>query len=587
MTIAEDIDDYQHKLDMLLLGEKSTLSYKDTVLPLAQELKNKLDMLEILNYPKVQIVESSINIYVEALVLKLLDVIDEMEEEYKHVDVKQLDSSSDRKDSHKAKSSHTRESSRSIDKSKPKSKTSRSKSPGSRSSSTKTSSRTKSPSKSKRSKSVKRLTDDEHIDVEQLDVDTHVDSSVDTSNAHIYADHTTNTSDEHMYVDSVVNIYVDTHVGQHMQAMNALTPQANNIIRFSSLPDHKPQITTKLPIYFLTWILVKHPYLLCLIQFGISYNNWLQMRKDILHELNIIFGDDSILPEVLKVRDMLSTELPKSWTEYVKKFSAIQCSNFLVSFNWREDLISIDYAELNKKLSELSHGNDYSILLINVAYKIENTNSIVMYHNIPKLKDKLLNINTIGEFKAYDVAKNVKKQLQPFTCVSSKLKEISLDKMLNCNFIVMCYNNDVDISKCKFTVALDCEHGYVNKSKVYEFLNGTVHRIFSKDEIDYYLETNFYRNIADKPENVDDLRMKYFEFTKLVQEVFSYSTRRNFAINILKHPKIKNIFDPKEMPFFSVYVGSVASMLMYDLPTVTKHCTDYIFPDLPSNIHKF
>ena len=81
--------------------------------------------------------------------------------------------------------------------------------------------------------------------------------------------------------------------------------------------------------------------------------------------------------------------------------------------------------------------------------------------------------------------------------------------------------------------------------------------------------------------------MKYFEFTKLVQEVFSYSTRRNFAINILKHPKIKNIFDQKEMPFFSVYVGSVASMLMYDLPTVTKHCTDYIYPDLPSNIHKF
>ena len=434
---------------------------------------------------------------------------------------------------------------------------------------------------------------------------------------------------------STIDIYIE---GLTLKLIHTIQSTNNNLLDV-------------LPIHCLVLILTKHLYLISLIQSRLTYNEYIELRHKLTDECKIMFGDDSLYPEVIRLNNLLTSKLPENHEQYIKQTSAIQLFNYLIDFNFEEELIGITSSVLLERImnnrTELNKNNIY-FLSINTSYNLHNTDSIIIYHSIPKRKEKLLNVATIDEYNAFEKPKYISKRTDYYELLNSNFEKVDESKVNDNDyiFVVLNYNNDDDNKKCKYTVGLSNKRhkqrseinnedkqmllnsttnnnhkiqsnqtndkyskndrykndnsnrnrtnynnyttlGNITKNEFIKLINGASSNILNNNDISLYLEMDFYNNIADKTESFDDLKNDYLLFVNIIKECFNYSTKQTIAANILKHPKITKIFDKVEIPFLKSYLNHISDLLIYDLPTVSDYCLAYIYPNLFGRVKDF
>lgn len=329
-----------------------------------------------------------------------------------------------------------------------------------------------------------------------------------------------------------------------------------------------------LPLHCYVILLVKHPYLSFILQCNRSRTEWIKFRKQLLDECNSMFGTDYPSVQVNNFKEFMSTPI----SEKTDNISAVQIFHYMIGFRFEPNGIGIEYEHLPK-------GDDTSFFVINLSYNLKQKDSIVIYKSIDKIREKLLNVNTIDNFNPYIKPKTINKTTSPFVKTDNNLNIIS--NLKDKTYVLLCYNDSDDYKKCHYTISYYGENGFVDKSFIESFINGAIPKILTDDDITLYMESNFFKKINDEPEDLKQLKEEYIIFLNIIKDSFNKSTQQTILETIMSNENLNLIFDKTEMPFLRVYLSRLKTLEVFNLANVVSYSLSYIYPDLFGTISDF
>ena len=328
-----------------------------------------------------------------------------------------------------------------------------------------------------------------------------------------------------------------------------------------------------LPLHCYVILLIKHPYLISLLQCNRTRSEWIEFRKQLLTECISMFGENHPSIEVNNFKEFMSSPI----TDKVDKMSSIHMFHYFVGFNFKQGSVGIDADELPKD-------DSVSFFVVNLSYNLKNKDSLIIYKSVIKVREKLLNIKTIDNFSPY-IKSPITPSKVPFIKLDKDLKPISTltDKV----YILLCYNDAPTYENCHYTIAHHGENGYVDKKFINSFIAGSMPKILDDADITLYMETMFFKKINDEPEPIKSLKEDYIMFLNVIRDAFNKSTQETIVDNIMSDPNINLVFDKTEIPFLKVYLSKLKSLEVYDLGNVVSYALAYIYPDLFGSIGDF
>lgn len=341
---------------------------------------------------------------------------------------------------------------------------------------------------------------------------------------------------------------------------------------------NKSSTPTTIPNHALIIMLIQHPFLISLVQMGYSTSQWISKRIELLNECDNLFGT-SISPDITTFKNLIQIPLSSNG------ITSLQLFHFLIGFTYKAEFTGVEASSLKE------YGNpEYSFISINVSYNLSNLDSIIIYHSIPKFKQKLLNISTIQEFNAFQKPPHIFVQSKPYTLLNHEFKQINSSKLTEKVFVLINYNDDLEYTKSHYTLAFahdsdgsngsgnpGSSNGYLNKHEAENLLNGIITYTIDDVDLKLYLETNFYNLISDQTLTYQELKDDYTQFLTIIQTEYNRSGKDNIAENIVKNPKILDIFDKTEIPFLRAYLLHLSSLMVYDLPSVVNYAVSYLY----------
>lgn len=413
-------------------------------------------------------------------------------------------------------------------------------------------------------------------------------------------------------------------------------------------------LKTEIPNHALVTTLIQHPFLISIVQMGYSTTEWIEKRNELLNECKNLFGE-SVSPDVTAFMNLVSTPISSDG------ITSLQLFHFLIGFTYAAEFTGIEASNVPG-----FRDAEYSYISINASYNLANVDSIIIYHNIPKFKQKLLNISTIHEFNAFQKPEHVFKAERPYVLLNHEFKSIDASKLTNKVVVLICYNDDISPLKSHYTVAFPhvsknmnnlggslgvskdsvktvsligsqdsepinsrkkiekhshrqkrnqssndksensnakqtdimqngplrlCRSAndwvkntpYVCKQEALNLMNGIVSYTIDDVDLKLYLETNFYNLISDSEEQYQDLKDVYSQFMAIIRDEYNRSGKDMIADNIVKNPKITEIFDKTELPFLRAYLLHLSSLLVYDLPSVMNYAIAYLYEGFIAN----
>lgn len=170
------------------------------------------------------------------------------------------------------------------------------------------------------------------------------------------------------------------------------------------------------PLHCVVNVLIKRPFLINIVQCGKNLNEWKEYSKELLNEISMMYGDTSSSKKINDLRSMLSQK-------YIESPSSIHSFHYLTGFSYESETTGITGEELLNKLSE-SISKDTIFISINVSYNLQNVKSIIVYQEIPKFREKLLNIDTIDKFNPFYQPKHIRRAETEYDLFDSKFNKI-------------------------------------------------------------------------------------------------------------------------------------------------------------------
>lgn len=329
-----------------------------------------------------------------------------------------------------------------------------------------------------------------------------------------------------------------------------------------------------LPLHCYVILLIKHPYLISLLQCQRTRKEWIEFRKKLLEECDTMFGDDYPFSQVNEFKEFMSTSI----NDQTDKISSLQMFHYMIGFRFESEGIGITYEQLPKD-------NNTSFLIINLSYNLKKKDSIVIYKSIDKIKEKLLNINTIDNFNPYLKPEKINDTKVPFIKVDNNLNIIST--LTNKVYILLCYNDSDDYKKCHYTISYYDQDGFVNKEFAESFINGSIPKILTDKDITLYMESNFFKKINDEPEDIKELKESYIMFLNIIKDSFNKSTQKTIVDTIMNNENLNLVFDKTEIPFLRVYLSRLKTLEVFNLANVVSYSLSYIYPDLFGSMKDF
>lgn len=307
----------------------------------------------------------------------------------------------------------------------------------------------------------------------------------------------------------------------------------------------------KFPNECIILMLIRYPYFINILQCNRTFKQYINYRKSLLETFEIMYPMKTN-EMVNHVYELLTTDIESVYD--IRKCSMIEYLHYLMGFRFEKGSVAIT-ADL------LPKGSDVSYLIVNLTYNIDNLNSIIIYKDNPKIKDKILNVNNIPKYKCIEKPANISKATVPFISVNEFMHPI--DEYKPRVYILLCYNDDKDLEKCHYTIAYYGTDGYVDGRFINNMLQGSIPRSLTDEDVWIYINTTFLKTFSDDPESIDTLHTELRRFADIVTKAFDDVKRENktgvyffegFITNVLADERLTSILHPDELPYFRIYL---------------------------------
>ena len=221
-------------------------------------------------------------------------------------------------------------------------------------------------------------------------------------------------------------------------------------------------------------------------------------------------------------------------------------------------------------------------IIVNTAYNLSIQSSIVIYRNIPKLREKLLNINTIDSLNPIYKPSKIYTPSAPYTICDSKFNTISsLPSSFDSAIILLSYNDEQNIQDCHFSLAQYNGSPFIPPSIARSFISYKLLKHIDTKIFENYLKEEFYNKIANEKQSTNDLKRECAQILIYTRDTFNRSTQKNFVQNFMSQiSSITTLINPKELPCLRVYLSKISTIEPYDLQTVSNYIISYIQPDV-------
>ena len=207
-------------------------------------------------------------------------------------------------------------------------------------------------------------------------------------------------------IDSIKNLNTATYENTIIPEANKILSELNKIeisswprkiklsknidiyiesIAIHMLYSYAKNIKFNYPLHCIVDVLIKHPFFINILQCGKNLNEWKEFTENLNNEILLMFGDTNSSSEINRLKLLLNQK-------HINNESSLHKFHYLTGFWFEPETVGIIGTELISKLKNSSIIDENTIFIcINVSFNILNDKSIVIYKNIPKLKEKLLN----------------------------------------------------------------------------------------------------------------------------------------------------------------------------------------------------
>lgn len=346
------------------------------------------------------------------------------------------------------------------------------------------------------------------------------------------------------------------------------------------LYSYAKNIKFKYPLHCIINVLLKHPFFINIVQCGKNLNEWKEFVISLTNELQMMYGDTNSSNDINELKLLLNQKYIDN-----EKESSLHKFHYLIGFWFESETVGITGNELISKLKDKSMIDENTIFIsINVSFNILNDKSIVIYKDIPKFREKLLNIKTIDFFNPFIQPKHIYKSKKDYDILNNKFEKINeLPSTFSKSFVLLCYNDSEKIDQCHFSLANYGDNKYLSKEDTKNFIEYRVLKTIDVKMLDFYLKEEFYNKICSEKIHVENLKKDYIKLMQLSKETFNRADQHTFAEKLINSVTCVGLINENELPYFKLYLSKVKTMEPYDLQSVLDYVLSYIYPDLLVN----
>lgn len=330
-------------------------------------------------------------------------------------------------------------------------------------------------------------------------------------------------------------------------------------------------------------MLIRYPYFINILQSNRTFNEYLKFRAELVDTLDTMFPVKSN-QVIIHVRNLLTTDIATTYD--IRTCSSVHYFHYLMCFRFSKEYVAVTK-------DRLPIGDDVSYFVINLTYNLDNPKSIIIYTENPKIKNKILNPFNIPKYKCIHKPEKVIKAKLPFHHMNTQFEEIEYHKSKV--YILLCYNDNEDLTKCHFTVALFDEAGYVDSKFINNFINGWIPFTISKNDVYNCINTTFMKSFSQDPAPIKEITNDCNIITKIACRAFDavrdsgITDIRLFdamANEIISDPELLDVVDSTELPFLKLYLGNMMSTysVYIDMPNLKDMLASYVRTYIHSDI---
>lgn len=335
------------------------------------------------------------------------------------------------------------------------------------------------------------------------------------------------------------------------------------------------------PLHCIVNVLLKHPYYLNIIQSNRNISEYIEYVKLILNEITTMYGDTTSTPAINSLKNLLIASMED---KLYSNASSLHKFHYLTQFTYESNTTGITGSELLKVLmsnSDIQFNSSTIFIAINISYNLANLNSIVIYRDINKYREKLLNIDTIKTFTPFIYPSTITTAKTPYSIYDSNLVCLqSIPDNFETAIILLSYNDATDPLQSHYSLAKYKNTYCIDKKHVLAFLDFKSFQIIDSHSFENYLIEEYYKEASSSKPPISELKSTYTSLLSLVKQIYLKSTPITFTTNFIDALSKESLINSRELPYLKIYLSKIKTLEPFTLPQVSSYVLSYIYPEL-------
>ena len=165
-------------------------------------------------------------------------------------------------------------------------------------------------------------------------------------------------------------------------------------------------------------MLLRYPYFINILQCNKTFAEYKSFRKSLSDTLDIMYPSKTN-QNVIHVQNLLNTNITETYN--IRKCSAVHYFHYFIGFRFDNRYIAVTP-------DKLPNDADCSYFIVNLSYNLKKLSSIIIYHDNPKIKNKILNPVNIPKYKCLEKPSIIIRATEPFISVDTNFEKIEYYK---------------------------------------------------------------------------------------------------------------------------------------------------------------
>ena len=302
---------------------------------------------------------------------------------------------------------------------------------------------------------------------------------------------------------------------------------------------------------------------------------------ELLNEITVMYGDTTSSIVVNSLKNLLIASMDDN---LYSNASSLHKFHYLTQFTHESNTTGVTGSELLKVLmsnSDIQFNSSTIFIAINISYNLANLNSIVIYRDINKYREKLLNIDTIKTFTPFIYPSTIATAKTPYSIYDSNLVYLqTIPDNFETAIILLSYNDATDPLQTHYSLAKYKNMYYVDKEHALAFLDFKSFQIINSHTFESYLIEEYYKEASSSKPPISQLKSTYASLLSLIKQIYMKSTPNTFTTNFIDALSKDSLIDSREIPYLKIYLSKVKTLEPFTLPQVSSYVLSYIYPEL-------